>query len=278
MNQGWLRLLDPNVVAYSLIGMAAFQYLDWGREPTPRTLPQLGDMCKDLLLQGISGQKSWQRPRDLAAPTVSGDQVDANELRWQETEGAGNRTKRAIFQAAEQAFGQYGYSRAQISEITRRAGVAQGTFYVHFRSKEDLLDGVVRFLSHELRRTLRGITSQARDRRDREREGMIAFFHFICRHSRIYRIVAESEAIVPESARYYYRKLDQSYQRSLSPGMQRGELRELPLDFLAHSLMGLNHMIGLRWLIWNAASGLALPGPVLHDAVDLVFFGLSLGS
>jgi hypothetical protein len=42
--------------------------------------------------------------------------------------------------------------------------------------------------------------------------------------------------------------------------------------------MGLNHMIGLRWLIWNAASGLALPGPVLHDAVDLVFFGLSLGS
>ncbi|MBI5521477.1 MAG: TetR/AcrR family transcriptional regulator [Desulfarculus sp.] len=271
-SQGQARPLDPNVVAYAIIGMASFQQMRWDEAGQPRDDAALAQATSDLLRRGISGSKPWRAPRDLAASALAPRQKQ--QLSWQADHTPGQKTKRAIFQAAEQVLGQYGYGRANISEITRQAGVAQGTFYVHFASKEELMDGVVRFLSHELRRELRRITDQTRDRRDKEREGMLAFFDFLRRHSRIYRIVAESETIVPSSAHYYYGRLADGYARSLRAGMKAKEVRALPVDFLVPSLMGLNHMLGLRWLVWNFAANPEVPRQVLADAVSLVLWGL----
>lgn len=47
-----------------------------------------------------------------------------------------------LIEAATKVFGQKGYAKATISEIVKEAGVAQGTFYVYFESKEDILDAV----------------------------------------------------------------------------------------------------------------------------------------
>jgi TetR/AcrR family fatty acid metabolism transcriptional regulator len=48
--------------------------------------------------------------------------------------------KRArILQAAVKVFARKGYFAARVSEIARRAGVADGTIYLYFRGKEDLL-------------------------------------------------------------------------------------------------------------------------------------------
>ncbi len=48
----------------------------------------------------------------------------------------GRATRQAILEAAEEVFGELSYDRASIAEITRRAGVAQGTFYVYFADKK----------------------------------------------------------------------------------------------------------------------------------------------
>jgi TetR/AcrR family transcriptional regulator, fatty acid metabolism regulator protein len=47
--------------------------------------------------------------------------------------------KRRILQAAVKVFARKGYFAARVSEIARRAGVADGTIYLYFRSKEDIL-------------------------------------------------------------------------------------------------------------------------------------------
>ena len=44
--------------------------------------------------------------------------------------------KDALVQAAIEIFHQKGYAQARVSDIVARAGVAQGTFYLYFRSKE----------------------------------------------------------------------------------------------------------------------------------------------
>jgi TetR/AcrR family fatty acid metabolism transcriptional regulator len=50
------------------------------------------------------------------------------------------RDKRArILQAAVKVFARKGYFAARVSEIARRAGVADGTIYHYFRNKEDIL-------------------------------------------------------------------------------------------------------------------------------------------
>jgi len=44
-----------------------------------------------------------------------------------------------ILQAATRVFARKGYFGARVSEVARRAGVADGTIYLYFKSKEDIL-------------------------------------------------------------------------------------------------------------------------------------------
>src|SRR5256885_4924636 len=47
--------------------------------------------------------------------------------------------KEAILRAAIDVFAERGYFNAQVADIARAAGVAAGTVYLYFRSKDDLL-------------------------------------------------------------------------------------------------------------------------------------------
>jgi len=44
-----------------------------------------------------------------------------------------------ILDAAVEAFAQYGYHKCQVSKIARIAGVADGTIYLYFKNKEEIL-------------------------------------------------------------------------------------------------------------------------------------------
>ena len=61
----------------------------------------------------------------------------------------GRVTRQALLDAAEEVFGEYSYDRASIAEITRRAGVAQGTFYVYFPDKTAAFVELVHDLNHD---------------------------------------------------------------------------------------------------------------------------------
>ncbi len=47
--------------------------------------------------------------------------------------------RKRILQAAVKVFARRGYFAARVSEIAKRAGVADGTIYLYFRNKEDIL-------------------------------------------------------------------------------------------------------------------------------------------
>src|SRR5258707_15166804 len=49
------------------------------------------------------------------------------------------RVRADLLAAARQVFTAHGYSDATITEIVQIADVAMGTFYLHFRDKEELL-------------------------------------------------------------------------------------------------------------------------------------------
>lgn len=273
VNNGQIKAIDPNVIAYSLIGIAAFNQMDWGSDSPRFSQPEAIDLTVRLLEGGISGAEPWNRPTDLTR--IQAPLNGESGIQWDDDDSAGGQTRRAIFQAAEQVIGRFGYHGAAVSEITRRAGVAQGTFYVHFESKEDLMRGVVRFLSREMRRELRRATDRSDDARDRERIGMITFFRFLKQHAQIYRVVAESETIGREVAQWYYRKLAAGYTESLTEAIAAGQIVDLPSHFVAHYLMGLNHMLGLKWLVWNSSPTAEVSPQAMEDAIELALFGLS---
>ena len=54
-----------------------------------------------------------------------------------------NKTKRKIFEASMKLFAEKGYEATSIEEITATVGVAKGTLYYHFSSKEEIFNFLV---------------------------------------------------------------------------------------------------------------------------------------
>lgn len=54
-----------------------------------------------------------------------------------------NKTKRAIFEAAIKIFSTNGYEGATMDDMAQEAGVAKGTLYYHFKSKEELFKYII---------------------------------------------------------------------------------------------------------------------------------------
>ncbi|MBL7202753.1 MAG: TetR/AcrR family transcriptional regulator [Desulfobacteraceae bacterium] len=269
---GHIRLLDPNMVAYGLIGLCYFNSLDWGTEDIGFSQEQVVDLIMDLIMNGISGPTPWKRSSGWSLLTMPDPTPLHSENRGPLTKG--EETRQALFRAGEKVFGQHGINRANIAEITRGAGVAQGTFYVHFESKDDLIEGFVKHINHQMRRELQRVVVRTQDRRDAERVGILAFFDFLRKHREIYRMVPECEMISREVALWYYEKMAQGYSKGLRQGIQKGEIRDFPAVFLTRSLMGFTHFIALKWIVWNTAPQAEISNQMFQDIIEFLFFGL----
>ena len=268
-----LKPLDPNMIAYGLIGICDFIAMDWGTDEAGFDPDQAASLVTDILYQGINGSAPWQKQSgwghlslpDPAPLAAGGDQPLTK----------GQKTRHDLFRAAEKVFGTHGVNRASISEITREAGVAQGTFYVHFKSKSDLVEGFVRYINRNLRQEVQRCVTEITDRRDVEWVGMLAFYNFLCRHRAIYRVVPEFEIIGHDLGLWYYKKLAQGYVQGIEQGIARKEIRPLSPVFLTRYLMGFTHFIGLKWIVWGNTSQPEIPPALFKDIRELILFGLS---
>ncbi len=163
----------------------------------------------------------------------------------------GRRTREKILAAAEQIFGELGYERASIVEITQRASVAQGSFYTYFPNKQAAFTELVRSLSDGLHRAVTEAAGTETSRLAVERRSLIAFFMFILEHKSLYRIVRQAEFVDEQLYRDYYRRIAKGYARGLRHAVESGELADLDVDTVAWSLMGMADFLGMRWVLWE---------------------------
>ena len=126
----------------------------------------------------------------------------------------GQRTRQKLLSAAEREFGEKGFHAASISSITARARVAQGTFYFHFRGKEEIFGTLVREIGTSLRKRMGEAVTTQRSRMAAERVGLRAFLRFAAEHQGLYRIVQESQFVDEAVYREYYERV--------APGLARG--------------------------------------------------------
>ncbi len=196
----------------------------------------------------------------------------------------GEATRRRILDAAEEVFGEMGYYEASVAEITRRAGVAQGTFYIYFHSKRETFVELVEDIGERLRTATSAAIQDTTDRIEAERKGFEAFFRFVYAHRRIYRIVEEAGRVAPEAAHEYYRRISLGYERGLSAAMSAGQIHSGNVEGLAYALMGIGHFLALRWIIWPAdaegsqqgpTEAIEIPEPVLKSVMDFIARGLA---
>jgi AcrR family transcriptional regulator len=184
----------------------------------------------------------------------------------------GRRTRQKLLDAAEDVFGRDGFHRASIVDITRAAGVGQGTFYLYFPSKEALFIELVRAMGHDMRRRLHEASRTAPDRAQAEESGFRAFFDYVAEHPNLYRVVRECEFVAPEEFRAWYRRLADRYVDGLRAAAAAGQVRDLDLETVAYCLMGMGDFLGMRLVLWEGRR--RVPARALRTVMEIVRRGV----
>lgn len=187
--------------------------------------------------------------RDLQATVETGDKTPRTER--------GRRTLRAILDAAATEFGTRGFHETSIVAITTRAGVALGSFYTYFDSKEALFRALVQDMSAQVGRVGAEAGRDAPDPLTRESAITASFIAFARAHKELYRIIDESEFVDPASYRAHYEAAATRIAARLRAGAARGELRDGIGEAEAWALMGINVFLGLRYGVWSDDEDLA---------------------
>ena len=186
----------------------------------------------------------------------------------------GRKTLRTILDAAAVEFGERGFHDASISSITRRAGVALGSFYTYFDSKDAVFRALVNDLSDQVRDRVGPRVRAAAPGIAAERDGLAAFLGFVRQHKEIYRIIDEAEFVDPESLRRHYQTTADRIAARLRAAGTAGNIRADVSEIHAWMVMGMNVFLGLRFGVWDDA----LDADAIADAAaDFLAHGLARG-
>jgi AcrR family transcriptional regulator len=184
----------------------------------------------------------------------------------------GRQTREKLLQAAEIEFGERGFYEAAISGITQRAGVALGTFYVYFDSKEEIFRALVEYMGQITRGWIAERVAESPNRLAAERRGLEAFIDFVRGHRNLYRIVSEAQFVAEDAYREYYAGFAAAYRDNLKLAAERGEIRDGNYDVWSWALIGMNVFIGMRFAAWDDELSSA---DIAASIADLIGSGMS---
>jgi AcrR family transcriptional regulator len=159
----------------------------------------------------------------------------------------GRKTLRLLLDAAAAEFGEKGFHESSVVSITQRAGVALGSFYTYFDSKDSLFRALVKDMSAQVRNTVGPVIAAETDRLSGERRGLAEFLSFVRKHKELYRIIDESEFVDPPSYRAHYENTVAGYVASLHDAAAKGQVRADVEEVHAWAIVGMNVFLGLRY-------------------------------
>ncbi len=188
-----------------------------------------------------------------------------------------NGKSEAILRAAAKVFAQSGYFNAKVSDVARTAGVADGTVYLYFKNKDDLLASIFSWAMGEFlaraRAELAGMANA--------KEKLLSFarLHFsLFEQERDIAVVFQIE--LRQSAKFmeqfsttYLAEYLQMLREIIEEGQRVGVFRSaLNSKFVAKLLFGLLDEMATNWVLSHGNHSLtAMAEPVL----DVFFNGVS---
>jgi len=189
-----------------------------------------------------------------------------------------------LIEAALALFVEKGFAATRVEEVAARAGVSKGTLFLYFPSKEDLFKAVVReTVAGRFPEWADELAGFQGDSVELVRYAMHTWWERVgmTPASGITKLVMAEASTFPEIASFYQNEVvapgHDLIRRILQRGIDRGEFREMPLDYAVYSLVA--PMIFL--LMWKHAMTPCAPPSQQIDPltfidtqVDLILSGM----
>ena len=183
----------------------------------------------------------------------------------------------AILRAAARVFARSGYFNAKVSDVARTAGVADGTVYLYFKNKDDLLTSIFGWAMGEFITRARSEVAELEDPREKLRR--FAHLHFsLLEQERDIAIVfqielRQSTKFMERFSTTYLAQYLQMLREIIEEGQRRGIFRkQLNSKVMAKFLFGALDEMATNWVLSRKNHSLtAMVEPVL----DIFLNGVS---
>src|ERR1051325_9419638 len=194
-----------------------------------------------------------------------------------QTRAAGGDKREAIMRAATKTFARSGYFNSKVADIARAAGVADGTVYLYFKSKEEILRSIFERNTSEAVRAGREELAKIEDPREKLRR--------IARHH-LERLGADRDlAVVFQVALRGTTKLIEEFSAAglaeylglirevFAEGQAAGVFRKgLNAKLVAKVLFGALDEMATNWILSKRRYKLA---PLADEVLDIFLGGVS---
>ena len=152
-----------------------------------------------------------------------------------------------IIESAIKLFAEKGYSNTSTAEIAKEAGVAEGTIYKHYGTKEDLLLSVIvpflkEFVPAQAKEVLQIAAPPDYTFRQILKTFLMNRTEFLKENRELFRVLVKEffyrDGIKKELLPYIYEKVSPLYMKVIDEYKRRGELAQIPTeDIVRHTLL-----------------------------------------
>jgi AcrR family transcriptional regulator len=163
-----------------------------------------------------------------------------NNMEGKKADKRVRRTQQALQNALLELMVERGYERLSVQHILDRADVGRATFYLHYRSKEDLLRSSLNRLRDHLANDWQSASTN-KERSSIPLAFSLAFFQHIDSHRKLYRAIVGRErgAIVDKQMRRLLAEVVLKNLGSPSDRARKGSTADMTAQYVAGALMAI---------------------------------------
>ena len=152
-----------------------------------------------------------------------------------------NKTKRKIFETSMKLFADKGYDATSIEEITATVGVAKGTLYYHFSSKEEIFQFLVEEGVKLLKNSISIKTGKLNNTIDKIRAIVLIQIKILFKYESFMTIILSQIWGNDERSmlcKKYVFEYIQMIEEIVKEGIQKGEIIEADSNVIASGIFG----------------------------------------
>ena len=152
-----------------------------------------------------------------------------------------NKTKRKIFETAMKLFAEKGYEATSVEEITATVGVAKGTLYYHFSSKEEIYNFLIEEGMKLLHNSIEIKTENLTDPIAKLKAVITIQLKVIMKYDEFITILLSqiwgTEPRHQQFRKYIYEYID-VIQKIIDEGIEKGVIKNCDSQLMASSVFG----------------------------------------
>lgn len=184
-----------------------------------------------------------------------------------------------LMEAAERLFARQGFAATSLGELAAAVGLTRTGIYHYIRSKDDLLENLVRGFTLDTARDLERLAAAAdAPARDRLREGVTSIAAKVAAHPRRFLLMLHNESAFSESLERQYRQARRRIVVALSAlieqGITGGALRPVDARLAAQSVIGSVTWVS-SWYPLDEGDGALPPEQMAVRLTDIALAGLA---